>query len=199
MKTLYDDIVSTTGTWLWKELPMASGQPHMVRIAAVLQDDDADHPMDALCRLISPLPGWPAIPPQGTQIHGIYQEDLHQHGIVLGAVLARMSKMLAAADQVVAHSAAFHNHLLRRAYRDGDLDMPSKRAPWVCTMKASVDLVRVNLESAGRWRWPKLLDAYRHFAGKALVLPSDPIARGEAVVAAVRRVHLGIVAARTEA
>lgn len=189
MKRLYVDTATTTGGWNWKDGDQAANQPHMIRIAALLVDGDTM--VDEFCRLIRPLPGWPGITPDGLRRHGIEDGDLNFHGVVLGAVTARIGSLLAKTDRVVAHSAAFHRKVLTRAYRDAHLP-PPELPPMDCTMTRSADIVQVVLQGNGRWKWPTMAESFVYFAKEGLSLPADPIDRGLTIVRAVWLIERGI-------
>lgn len=191
--TLFIDTATTSGKWEWKLPELDTAQPHMIRIAAILQDDEGNE-IERFGRLVRPIPGWRAVDSEATRIHGIYQHDLNENGMALGAILAQFSGIVAKSDIVVAHNIAFHHRVVKRAYRDGQL-MPPEMNTLRCTMRGSADLVQIEMQN-GRWKWPSLVEAFRHFASEALSLPSDPIERGFATVEAVRRVHQGIMAAQ---
>lgn len=194
MKILYIDTASTTGIWNWREPEQSPAQPHMIRVAVVLTDDDPNVEIDSVCWLVEPLPGWPAIPSAGMALHNIDQTDLHTHGVKLPMVTNLLTRLIDAADLIVAHNASFHTRVVNRAFRDAGLT-PPVMPPWFCTMQKGADVVRVTLQGNGRWKWPSLVEAYHHFAGEAISLAADPHLRGMAIVRAVQLVHEGIAAA----
>lgn len=187
---LYIDTATTTGEWQWKLPETDATQPHMIRVAAILANTGVH---DEFCRVVARQPNWPAITPQGTDRHGIDESDMAGLGVQLGAVLTRVSAALARADLIVAHNADYHMRVLRRAFRDDGREVPAP-LPLFCTMRRSADIVQVRLQGNGRWKWPTLGEAFGHFAGEALSLSADPIARGQQMVEAVRVIHQGIVA-----
>lgn len=195
MRNLYIDTVTATGAWVWKAADTDPSQPHMIRIAALLEEDGQE--VEAICRLISPIPGWPAITEDGVRAHNIENGELRAKGVVLGAATAKIASIMGKADRIVAHNGAFHRKVLLRAWRDATL--PPPEMPKIdCTMTRSADIVRVTLQSNGRWKWPRIGEAYSHFAGEGLSLPSDPIERGLAMVRAVRTIEHGIGRERHE-
>lgn len=193
MRILYLDTASTTGVWNWREPEQSPSQPHMIRVAAILADDTMDHELDAACRLVEPLSGWPAITAIGMALHNIDQTDLHNHGVKLPLITNLLSRLISAADMIVAHNASFHSRVLRRVYRDTGLE-PPEMPPWFCTMQKGADVVRVVLQGNGRWKWPSLAESVHHFTGEAMSLSADPHLRGMEIVRAVQLVHKGIVA-----
>lgn len=196
MNHLYIDTASTTGTWLWDKPLMHEEQPHMVRVAAVVMSDETDQPVrPSMCALITPKPGWPMVTPRGTDIHGVYADDLYKIGTDIETVTALLTPILAAADALVGHNADFHSRVLQRAYRDAGaaLELPGAE---VCTMRGSTDLVRAGTPMPGRWKFPRLAEAYLWATGHGLSLPADPIERGIAQLRAVIEIHRAIGRAR---
>jgi hypothetical protein len=190
---LFIDTTSSTGAWEWKLHERDDSQPHMIRLAAILAD--GDRVVDHFCRLVKPLPNWRYIKPEHALLHGIEDSETRDKGHVLGAVLARITMMIAKADTLAAHNADFHTKVLRRAFRDGELPMP-KLPHTVCTMRQATNIVQ-SPQSNGRWKWPRLAEAYCHFAGEGLNVPADPVARGEVMAGAVHVIYRGILAATT--
>jgi DNA polymerase-3 subunit epsilon len=188
---LYIDTVTTTGQWLWAAPDLDPSQPPMIRVAAMLCDGELI--VDRVCRLVTPLPGQGYVPPASVLQHGIDDRELMDKGVVLGAVLARMTMLLTRANLIVAHNIDFHTRVLRASFNRGGLPMP-ELPPQFCTMRKSTDIVRCKTDK-NRLKFPRLAEAYAYFASEGLDLPYDVTRRGERMVEAVRTVHRGITAA----
>jgi len=199
---LYVDTTTDTGIWLWNHPDDDPKQPHLIRFAAILENAQGEE-VDRVCRLVTPLAGWPSIEPRFTLMHGIDSNDLQEHGVVLSAVLARVWSLTAKSGAIVAHNVDFHQRVLQRTLLDGkgfaaaEVKNPLEGMDAICTMRSATDFVRIRQSGKNHFKWPSLGEAYLHFVGHALSLPSDPIARGFARVEAVRDVHHGILAATT--
>lgn len=192
---LYIDVATDLGIWLWQKPDNDPSQPHVARIAAALVTPKGEV-IDRMCRLITPQPGWPAIAPRSIDVHGIDEADRQERGSDLAATLTRITMMASKASMVVGHSLHFHLRALGRAFADAaalPLPFPFNDMQQFCTMQGATKLVALRLPSHTRLKWPTLGEAYKHFTGAALMLPADPIARGDAVIDAVRAVHQGIL------
>jgi DNA polymerase III epsilon subunit-like protein len=192
---LYIDTVTATGQWLWALGDLDPGQPQMIRAAAILAD--GPRVIDRMCRLVSPLPGRPYMTPQGVLLTGIGHDDLTDQGVVLGAVLARLTMFINRAHLIVGHNIDFHTRVMRHAFADGALPMPELPAQF-CTMRKSMRIVGAKNE-LGRIKFPRLAEAYSFFAGHALELPAAAIGRGDAMVDAVHMIHAGLLERQAEA
>lgn len=185
MRTLYIDTVSTTGVWLWKLPEDDEAQPHLIRVAVIMDDDESDSGF-SLCQLCQLRDTWPPIG-EDSDRHGIHDGDLSLHGLPLERVLAGIAPVLTSVDMIVMQNARFHLNMLQRAFRDVGQEMPDISAiKTFDTMIRAKDVIRTS-------KWVGLGESYRYFAGEALVLPSDPIARGRTVINAVQLVHCGII------
>lgn len=187
MPTLYIETTTATGAWEWKLSDNDPKQPHLIRVAALLCRGEKT--LDSVCRLVAPQPSWPMITPQGTRQHGMDQNDLATSGVLLDVALTRIRALIAKAGEVVAFNAAYHERVLRRAYRDGNMDTGNLRT-FVCVMRlASV----VSRAGGGSGRFLKLSEIYSRVAHEALVMPADPTERGMRTVEAVRLVHRHLI------
>jgi DNA polymerase III epsilon subunit-like protein len=192
---LYIDTTTASGQWLWKRPDDDPDQPPMIRLAAIL--GTAEDIEDRFCRLIAPRSAAPMVTPEQTLRHGIAHANLYEDGCVLGVALVRLMRLIIRAEAIVAHNADFHMRVIRRAFRDGQMPIP-QMPQVVCTMRRATDLVRIDNQRGGRWKWPSLPEAYTHFAGYGLSLSADPVCKGGDLVDAVRLVHTGIVAAENQ-
>lgn len=189
------DTTTDTGLWEWKLADDSPFQPHMIRVAAILEHAQRGV-ADRMCRLIAAGPGWPAITPRNALVTGIDEIEREALGCPLGAALTRIAVMAAQATTVVAHNMQFHKRVLRRAFADGpqpQIPFPFEGMEQLCTMLASTDLVKLRLPSHTRYKWPSLSEAYQHFTRMGLHLPADPIKQGEARVDAVRAIYHEII------
>jgi DNA polymerase III epsilon subunit-like protein len=190
LRQLIIDAVTATGQWQWSLGDLDPAQPTMVRIAALLVNDD--EVIDRCCRIVTPLPGRPYPSPAATLQHGIDHTTIAGEGVVLGAVLARMAMLITRAELIIGHNVDFHIRVLRHAFAEGGLTMPEVPRLF-CTMRRSIAIVDARGDN-GKRKLPRLAEAYAFFAKEGLVLPADPILRGSAMVDAVRTVYRGIIA-----
>lgn len=184
---LYLDTTSATGVWQWKNRMDDPTQPHLIRVAAMLWNNETNQAADTYCALIKAAPDWPPIPHDGYDRHGIDDADLRVHGVPLRTVMSRLSGMIGAAGALVMQNTQFHQRMLWRGYRDINQALP-QLPRMICTMLEAKNAMR----SA---KWVSLAESHSHFAKEPLYLPADAIQRGLAIVGAVRAVHYAIAQA----
>jgi hypothetical protein len=172
--------------------PRGDGQAsehHCARIAALVEEDGQN--AGTMVHLIKPAPGWKqdaaAVP-----YHRAAPADFAEHGIVPATVAAELATLLREVDLIVSHNAQFHRRMLTALYADSGILEPMRSAPNFCTMNESADVCRIKLQSQGRWKLPKLIEAYRFFGGQSAMdeLLWDRFAAQQ--VAAVRRIYKGL-------
>lgn len=190
---LYIETTTDTGLWDWKQGIHYPTQPHMIRFAAILEAPDG-RVVDRVCRIVEPLHGWLPIS-SGTFMHGMSEYERRDLGIPIHSVIARIASLAARAGTLVAHNMEFHRRVLQRTFADGGVKPNFSDIHEVCTMRSATDIVCLRHPTQNHFKWPSLVEAYRHFTNEALLLPADPIERGEALVDAVRIIHHGIIAA----
>lgn len=187
MKVVFID-TATTGLWLWRADKFHPEQPHLLRLA-IMRDGQRDL---APSVLVKPPPGV-IVEAGAVAFHGITQAMADGTHITSTDALENVLPALAEADRIVAHSAAYHRMVLEASIARAGLLCPDGwKERWYCTMIKSADLVQVALQGNGRWKWPKLHEAYRHFTLAALPQEDDPRAAGQAQVRAVAAVYDGI-------
>ena len=138
--------------------PPGPHQPHVVQLAAVLVDGSAEQ---SLATLIRP-DGW-TIHKGAYQVHGISMDRARAEGVPLADAIAAFQELLCRADLAVAHNVRFDRLLI-----DSEYLRLGRRADWprtFCTMVASTDVVRIP-GLRGRYKWPTLEEAHRHFLGR---------------------------------
>lgn len=126
------------------------------------------------------------------RVHGITPQMARMHGTGPDIVLNIFRRMIAQAEEVVAHNIEFDIGVMNHAVATQRLP-PIVWPKKVCTMRLSAPIVRI--PSGGRyaidgWKAPKLLEAYRHFSGRDLVDAHN----GLTDVFACRLVHRGCLA-----
>ena len=134
--------------------PPGPHQPHVVQLAAVLADGQADR---SLVTLIQPE-GW-TIHRDAYRVHGISDERARTEGVPIAQAVAAFDELLAEADLAVAHNVRF-DRLLMDSERMR-LGRPLRWPRTFCTMLACTDIVRAP-GYRGKYKWPTLEEAYRH-------------------------------------
>lgn len=115
-------------------------QPHVVQLAAILTDDNG-RIVSELNHIIKPE-GWD-IPQGSIDVHGITPDIANRYGLSRLAVLAMFTNLCRRADKLIAHNAEFDLQLLSIDYRRQSLEKPMLNKEIYCTVKNSVDLVKM--------------------------------------------------------
>lgn len=182
MTTIYI-ATDTSGLWKWKENTDHPGQPHLLRLA-MLRDDDDTRPLSTLVK----LPQGVVIEPGAAYAHGITSDIAARATAEAGDVLDDLMPTILAADAIVGFGADFHRKVLEATmHRTGHL-VPEWRKQWRCAMNAAAEVMRLELISQGQWKTPSFAAAYRHFTGEGFTGGTDPTTGGLDKVRAVRRV-----------
>lgn len=186
-------LIDTAGTGIqkWKLDRHHPDQPYLTRLALLSDDPSVTLPICSLT--MAPV----AIDEEARAFYGISDEDLAERGDHAGEVFAGFLHQLAKADSVAGYSVNSHKRLLDRTARH--LGLPD--IPWphsICLMQHAAPIVQVRRER-GRWVWPKMEVAYRHFAGTDLPRPSDPLQAGIELIKAAGVINAGIEAHGTGA
>lgn len=112
--------------------------------------------------------GW-TIPSDVTAIHGISNEMCQHYGIPIRAALQMFERFVRMSELIVAHNIAFDkgiiaNEVLIMGEKDKPFETVVPAARCFCTMEATTDICRLP-GKFGRYKWPKLQEAYVHFFG----------------------------------
>ena len=153
----------TTG-FLNKDLPLThSNQPHIIQIAAILDDEQRE--IRASINLIINA-GCGAVPEGAYKVHGINQATYEKFGVSYMVALATFHELCYKADILVGHNISYDLSMLKIAYNR--VDKGTKFSSGVqnktqfCTMLNTVDVVKISKPRGGAgYKWPKLDEAYR--------------------------------------
>jgi DNA polymerase III epsilon subunit-like protein len=148
--------------------PAGPHQPHVVQLAAVLVEGSSER---SLVTLVRPE-GW-TIHPKAQDTHGITLERAQAEGVPIAQAVEQFDELLAAADLAVAHNVRFDRLLM-----DSEYSRLDRRADWpatFCTMVAATDIVRLP-GNYGKYKWPSLEEAFRHFYHRAPAGAHDALA-----------------------
>jgi DNA polymerase-3 subunit epsilon len=156
--------------------------PFIVQIAAILIDDQHGE-VASLNTIIKPE-GW-EIGEDVAAIHGISTEKANAFGIPSRVAIAFFSQLCRQADQVIAHNISFDLKIV--AYeieRAGAANIIAEK-PHFCTMEATTNICKLPGRYPGKFKWPKLIEAHRHFFGEDFDGAHDALADVRACV----RIH----------
>jgi DNA polymerase III subunit epsilon len=139
----------------------------IVQLAAVLYDER--RPVSQMSTIIMPMDDNDEIvkiPEAVAAIHGITTDIAVKVGILCSTALCTFLGMVMRADRIVAHNIKFDLALI-----NDELDRNSISnerfitVPRVCTMASSTYICKIP-SSRGGYKWPKLIEAHKHFLGK---------------------------------
>lgn len=155
-------------------------QPRIVQLAAILTGDNQ---IERASMSVIVRPDGFAIPKEAADIHGITTEIALQSGVPLVSALFLFSKLCEVSELIVAHNIDF-DYLMIQA-ECARLSKPCKMTDIArfCTMHAATDHCKLP-GKYGKYKWPKLEEAYRHFMGVEFTGAHDALAdvRGCAAV-----------------
>lgn len=152
-------------------------QPHLVQFAAIVTSDTGEI-MDEHNVIVRP-DGW-EIPADVSAIHGITTERAMADGLPESMVAKLALMLIKEASLVVAHNLQFDKFLIRIALRrhgllTDEMDQWWKEMPTFCTMKATTNMCKLP-GKRGVFKWPKLIEAYRHAFGEDFDNQHDALA-----------------------
>lgn len=192
-KTLYVQ-TDTTGRYLFRQQPDDPNQPHLIRLAMLVANDD--RLVSRWCGVVRPTTADWRLEPDATIAHGVTPEYAQQHGLPLSYVVGRFMAALESVDRVCAFNADFHQKVLQRSAYECHIDWQTlfSDKQIACAMRNATDIVRKpRVAPGGGYSWPKLWEAYEFFTGEELPpVDIDPVERGATLVEAVYKIDEGI-------
>ena len=171
MKLFYD--TETTGLTNWRAGPSDPSQPHIVQLAGVLMDDDRQD-VEVLNVLVRP-DGYD-IPAAASDVHGITQEKALADGIPLWQAVWQFERLMRLASLRIAHNAGFDDLVLATAYHRLGLAPSLDGQDAFCTKEATTPILKLPGRYPGKYKWPKLAEAYRYFFDKDIEDAHDALA-----------------------
>lgn len=94
--------------------------------------------------------------------HGITKEKCWQYGVEMPFALRTFLDVYKKAEVVIAHNIAFDKQLVdleeKAAFQCSTLDWKKGK----CTMLATTPICKLIGKYPGKYKWPKLIEAYRH-------------------------------------
>lgn len=113
MKNVLSFKTETSGLPLWREPSSHEGQPHIVRLAAVLCDGKTQEVIDKMDVVIRP-DGW-VIPQETIDSHGITNERAIEEGISESAAIEMFIALVRKSDVVISSNKTFNKRIIRIA------------------------------------------------------------------------------------
>lgn len=177
MPVLFVD-TETTGLPIFRESSGHPDQPHIVQLAAILEDDAGNIRAEMNC-IIKPDGAW-QMAPEALAVHGITIEIADQYGIHEKGAYSLLWRMMGMADTIVAHNLSFDFFMLRIAAKRNDMpepkDLPLKK---FCTVTESKNIIQLPPtdkmieKGVNGFKSPNLNEAYSHFYGKPVIGAHD--------------------------
>ena len=179
MKILFFD-TETTGLPVnfYEPYTNTENWPRLVQLAWITEDTDTKEKKEN--DLIIRPEGF-TIPEEAAKIHNITTEFAERDGVELRAALGEFVQDMLAADLLVAHNIEFDKNVICSEIYRTALKLMSedkillevgfciperfinKRS--ICTMKLGTNYTKIKT-AGGDYKWPKLIELYRHFFGK---------------------------------
>ena len=153
----------TTGFPLKDKPADYPGQARIVQLAALLLDENFKE-RACLNTLIRPS-GW-TISAGAQQAHGITQEDCQNYGVPIEVALKFFDFLLSGTEVLIAHNISFDNQLLNIEYELAGVQR--KVTDEYCTMHKTTNICKLQGKQPGKYKWPKLEEAYWHFFSEKL-------------------------------
>lgn len=168
MKLFFD--TETTGKADFKNKSDSTNQPRIVQLAALLTEDDGLE-RGSLNIIIKP-DGW-TISAEVAAVHGITQEIADRCGIPLLGPLNVFSWMCKQANELIAHNIDFDLLIVGHEFKRAAKPFPELKP--FCTMHATTNICKLP-GNYGKYKWPKLSEAYKHFFKEDLQNAHDAMA-----------------------
>jgi len=161
------------------------GQARIVQLACMLLDGKFNE-RAVFKTLIKPA-GW-FIQPGAQAAHGISLEECEQYGIPIKDAIATFNQMQNMCDVKVAHNIKFDNQMLMiEQTLVADVPVPVDE---FCTMNATTDICCIVGKMPGKYKWPKLSEAYRYLFEEELVGAHDALVDVRACARIYKRLQL---------
>jgi len=175
----------TTGMVKWKVPPSDASQPDLVQIAMILVECD-DWRLASRVSLLVQLPEGAEIEPEAEATHGISSDACARYGVPPIVACSLFNQLCLQADILVAHNLSFDRSVMETAlYRLGNRPNRMDGLQPVCTKEATTDVLKLP-GKYGKYKWPTLAEAYRHYTGLEIEGAHDALADAEACLTVYR-------------
>jgi DNA polymerase III subunit epsilon len=156
MYLIYD--TETTSLPLWNSAFNHPDQARVIQLAALVLDDSYEE-VASFSTLIQP-DGW-VITPGAQMAHGITLEDCARKGIFIKTALAVFSEFERLCHVHVAHNIKFDSFLLDVERSHCKVPQGRPYSEQYCTMLNTTEVCKLP-GKFGKYKWPKLIEAYQH-------------------------------------
>lgn len=157
-----------TGTPIWSSPSADHGQPHIVQLAAMILDVEKEEMLEQKTWNVKPE-GW-EIPEEVQDDIGVNLDQKLYEGVVLNGFY----RMWRECDIRVSYGESYHSRIIRIAMKRYMAE--SVITEWkegsktsICAMRASTDVLKIpQTVGRGKYKFPKLGEAYMYFADRTL-------------------------------
>lgn len=167
MNTILFFDTETTGLPVWKEPSGSDKQPHLVQLAAILCNADTWKIIESMDVIIKP-DGW-EIPQETIDVHGITNEMALKVGMPEEKALELFLELRGNADRV-SYNKTFDQRIIRIATKrystDEVIEKWAIKDDFHCAMMLAKPIVKCPAKTKGKFKYPKLQEAYEHFFGE---------------------------------
>lgn len=160
MKIIFFD-TETTAKADFNSPPEAEHQPRLVQLACLLTDDSGDE-ISSVNLIIQP--GVP-IPKEASDIHDITDDIAREFGVSPAIAVGIFNSLAELADEAVAHNFAYDDFVMVGEARRTGIPLVLKGKRKFCTMLAMTNTCKLP-GKYGKFKWPKLEEAYYHAFGR---------------------------------
>lgn len=173
----------TTGVPDWHTPSNDPCQPHLVSLAAILLDEDSLVVSESMNVIVRP-DGWSwTEDDEAFKTHGITVERAMDEGIPEKHAVEQLLHLWNKCDFRVGHNVSFDNRIMRIAikrYFDDVLADKWKEGKHKCTGTMTKPIMKMpasaKAQRFGKYKMPKLEEAYEYFTGRPLVNAHNALA-----------------------
>lgn len=184
MNKLYFD-TETTGLYDFDLPSDHPGQPHLVQLACLLEDNDDK--IRAEVNIIIKPDGW-NIPEFVVNIHGISDSIAGLCGVNLLTAAYLFNGLCYSSDILISHNIKYDTAIMRTVFSRIQKSHRINQINRFCTMEGATSLVKIPKKQGQGYKWPKLNECIKHFFNEELLGAHDAMVD----VRACRRVYHAI-------
>lgn len=163
MELIFD--TETTGLVHFKKPANDPCQPDLVQLGMILADEEKI--ISKVSIIVVPEK---KINPFAEKTHGLSEEFVKKYGVSRRHAVFIFHALASKVDTIVSHNSAFDIGVMATAYiRESKPYVDIAKLPTICTMKDTTDIVKASGGFGGKFKWPKLEEAYKFFTGKELI------------------------------
>lgn len=167
----------TSGLPLFNEPANHPDQAHIVQLACVLLDEEFNE-RSCFNTLIKPEL-YKHIHPRAQEAHGISIDECIKYGMPIQCAIDTFIELSKQSNLAVAHNSKFDQKLISIEQELLNCGGTFHLVNTFCTMNATTELCKLpktNSWGAGRYKWPKLIEAHQHIFNEGFDDAHDALA-----------------------